>query len=289
MVSINGVTFKSSKFHNGETIFEGDVDILKKNEDEHNVIEMVFESNEDITNANFARKWIQEQCGDVPCDLVMAYCPYERMDRGIGAQLFSLRYFARIIGDMQFSNVYVLDPHSKVLASEFKASGVNVVEIDLEKYIQIVVSDFRPDYICYPDSGAASKYPSVLKNIDIPYFFGKKKRDLENKGKIMYTELVNAPCLTDKRVLIIDDICCLGGTAYNVAKCLKEAGAKEVAFYISHCEAGISVGSILKPNTGENKDKYGTYVINKVYTANTMGTAPLEHENVIVVNPDIDK
>jgi ribose-phosphate pyrophosphokinase len=88
-------------------------------------------------------------------------------------------------------------------------------------------------------------------------------RDLANKGQIIDYELkgnLSAEDYKDRNVLIIDDICCLGGTAYNCAKALKEKGVNKVIFYISHCENGIYYGNILKDNT-----------IDKVYTANTMG------------------
>lgn len=271
MIRINGQSFKSDEFHNGEVIFER-VDVINE---ELNTIEMNFKDNKDITALLFARQWLKDKCPEAACELVMKYCPYERMDREINVQLFSMKYFSEILAKFDFSKVYILDPHSQVCVDLLKEQGIDVEIISLESYVNKVIDIYKPDYIFYPDKGAAKKYPEVLSNINIPYFFGAKTRDLENKGRIKEYELVDAPDLNDKKVLIIDDICCLGSTAYNAAVLMKEQGASEVAFYISHCENGIFAGILLK------SDDKG-YAVDKIYTADTM-LLDKEHENIVVV------
>lgn len=271
MVRINGIRFKDDEFHNGEVIFEK-LDLI--NED-LNVIEMNFKDNRDIAAVLFARQWLKDKCPNAQCDLVMKYCPYERMDREINSQLFSMKYFAEILAKFEFDSVRILDPHSEVCINLLEEQGIKVSIINLEEYVNKVIYEFKPDYIFYPDKGAAKKYPLVLKNIDIPYFFGAKTRDLENKGRIKSYELVDAPDLKDKKVLIIDDICCLGGTAYNAGEIMKEQGASQVAFYISHCENGVFAGKLLKEEDGK-------YVIDKIYTADTMLLDDV-HDNITII------
>lgn len=287
MVRINGMKFNDEEFYNGEVIFKKTESI----NDTRNVIEMNFKNNKDITAVLFARQWLAQQCPDAKCDLIMKYCPYERMDREIHQQMFSMKYFAEILTKFNFNKVFILDPHSEVCVNLLKENGIEVDIINLEEYVQKVVDDFQPDYICYPDKGAYEKYPEVLSGLMLPFFYGEKKRDLLNRGKIMNYELVGAPDLTDKKVLIIDDICCLGGTAYNAAVQMKKLGAKEVAFYISHCENGIFMGKLLKkediaPAVGiEILPWLGTYTIDKVYTADTM-LLDQTHENITVIRMD---
>jgi len=288
MVRVNGVKFNDAEFHNGEVIFEKP-EVIR---DDRNVIEMNFQSNKDITAVMFARQCLADKAPNAYCDLVMEYCPYERMDREINNQMFSMKYFAGILDKFDFKNIYILDPHSNVCVDALENTKARLVILDLSEYVQKVIDDFNPDYICYPDKGAYNKYPKVLSKIKIPYFYGQKTRDLANKGRITDYELVDAPDLTDKKVLIIDDICCLGGTAYNAATQMKLAGAKEVAFYISHCENGIFAGKILHPesanqafcqyDTEESCPWAGTYTIDKVYTADTMKLNNT-HENITIV------
>ena len=289
MILINGEIFGNEQFHNGEVIFKKPelVNI------DRNVIEMYFKDNKDITNLMFARQYVDTVTFGVPCDLIMKYCPYERMDREINKQMFSMKIFAEILSKFNFDRVYILDPHSRVCIEQLKKAGLNVIEMSLSHYINKVIDDFKPDYICYPDKGAYNKYPKILSDVKLESFYGSKKRDLENNGKIVEYELVNAPDLKDKKVLIIDDICCLGGTAYNAAKEMKKLGAKEVAFYISHCENGVYAGNVLKPepyeidfsegNTLRTASLKSQYTIDKVYTANTMNI-DIKHENITVVN-----
>lgn len=285
MVLVNGVKFNDAEFHNGEIIFEKPENVSLT----RNIIQVFFQDNRDITALMFAKQYLDDVCLRVPCDLEIKYCPYERMDREINNQMFSMKYFAEIISKFNFDTVYILDPHSGVCIEQFEKAGVNVQVLDLERYVNKVIEDFKPDYICYPDKGARTKYSKVLRDIEIPYFYGSKKRDLANQGRIMEYELVDAPDLKDKKVLIIDDICCLGGTAYNAAVEMKRLGAKEVAFYISHCENGIFAGKILHPEpfypdgSGVNLPWAGKYTIDKVYTADTMKLNN-EHKNIIIVN-----
>ena len=286
MVLVNGAVFNDKEFHNGEVIFEKPEAIIDKS---LNTIEMLFKDNRDITAVLFAREYLADKAPDAKCNLVMKYCPYERMDRAIGNQLFSMYYFAEILYKFDFDKIYILDPHSEVCRDLLITDKHHIQIIDLEQYIREVIRDFNPDYICYPDKGAYSKYPKVLSHIDIPYFYGQKTRDLANKGKITNYELVDAPDLTGKKVLIIDDICCLGGTAYNAAIEMKKLGAKEVAFYISHCEDGIFAGKILHPESdvpaGSDVEALpwaGSYTIDKVYTADTMKLSKT-HENIVII------
>lgn len=284
MILVNGEKFNSEEFHNGEVIFKKPDKVYNT----MNVIEMFFEDNRDITNLLFAREWLANTFPDAECSLIMKYCPYERMDREINDQMFSMEIFASILSKFNFKTVFILDPHSEVCVKELEETGMNVHILDLEDYIKKVITDFKPDYICYPDKGAYNKYPELLSNIKLPYFYGNKVRDLANKGHITDYKLVDAPDLTGKKVLIIDDICCLGGTAYNAAMLMKLRGAKEVAFYISHCENGIFYGKILRPEVFcpdghcENLPWAGKYTIDKVYTANTM-LLEKEHKNIVIV------
>lgn len=276
MVLVNGVRFNDAEFHNGEVIFKIPENVNEKT----NTIEMYFKDNRDITAVLFARQYLKDKFKKARCDLIMKYCPYERMDRQINDQMFSMRYFAKILGKFKFDSIYILDPHSKVCVEELKKHS-NVIELYLDHYINKVIGDFKPDYICYPDEGAKNKYVNILKYINIPFFFGDKTRDWSNKGRIESYKLIDAPDLRGKKVLIIDDICCLGGTAYNAAGEMKLRGASEVAFYISHCEDGIFVGKLLESDE-EGTPLAGKYRIDKIYTADTMLLSE-KHEHIKII------
>lgn len=117
----------------------------------------------------------------------------------------------------------------------------------------------------FPDEGAMKRYSSML---NFPYAFGIKDRDW-NSGDIKGLKLMNSEIIEGKNVLIIDDICSRGGTFYHSAKALKEAGAKNIYLYITHCENTILEGELLTSG-----------LIEKVYTTNSIFTK--EHEKIEV-------
>lgn len=280
MLKINGTLFGNEEFHNGEVIYK---DVPLKND--RNIIEMCFENNKDITNLLMGVLWIRKEKPSCIIELLMEYIPYSRMDRKINEQIFSLDIFAALINSCNFNKVYVLDPHSQVSLKSIK----NIECLPLYSKVIMVKELFNPDYIFYPDKGAYEKYPVILGGLGVEYFYGTKVRDLSNKGKLIEEsyELHNTPDLKNKKVLIVDDLVSMGGTALLAAKTLKRHGAKEVALYVSHCENGIFAGQLLKrqpikKSGGDNEPWDGGYIIDKVYTA---ATTPLEsaHENLIII------
>lgn len=273
MVTINQQLFGNEEFHNGEVIFKG-----VQLDNNTNIIEVRFENNKDIANMLMASKYIRDKKPEAKLILRIMYLPYSRTDREIpeGNQIFSLKYFAEIINNEKFDSVEVLDLHSPVSRKLLN----NVAEIDLIGYIEKVIGMFKPDYLFYPDKGANEKYTELLKDINIPHFYGTKKRDLADKGHIIEDayEFHDVPEITaNKRVLIIDDLVSLGGTAYVTAKQLiNKLGVSDVALWVAHCENGVFVGKLLKG------DEHGSRWLSTVYTA---ATTPLtkEDKNLIVV------
>lgn len=271
MVKINNQNFGYEEFHNGEAIYK-----MVELHDRENTVKVQFEDNRDITNMLMAVEYIRDKKPEAALYLRMLYIPYSRTDREIpeGGQIFSMKYFANIINRVGFTRVIVMDPHSEVSKNLLE----NMVEIELSAYVNEAVKLFKPDYIIYPDKGAFEKYPSILEYVNVPYFHANKKRDLSNRGALIEDayELVDAPDLTGKSVLIVDDLIALGGTAFLTGKTLKKAGAERVGLYISHTENGVFCGKLL------DGDENGYRAVDIVYTA---GTIPLKqkHERLVVL------
>ena len=195
--------------------------------------------------------------------LWMRYCPHARMDRVKDTRdVFTLKYFAEIINDLNFIQVNILDPHSSVCTALIN----NVRVLSPEYYIANAMKNCQPDLLFYPDEGAMKRYSGIAEK---EYAFGIKRRDWAT-GKIEGLDV--AGCIDkikDSKILIIDDICSRGGTFYHSAKKLKELGAKEIYLYITHCENTILEGELLTSG-----------LIEKVYTTNSIFTK--EHEKIEV-------
>lgn len=200
--------------------------------------------------------------------LFMPYCPHARMDRVKNeTDVFTLKYFADTINNLDFNGVTILDPHSSVC--EALINNVNVLspQLYIHYTLEKVYYDKQDDFmIFYPDEGAMKRYSGIYQ---IPYAFGVKKRDWAT-GKIQGLDAMgDVEGIKGKRVLIIDDICSKGGTFYHSAKKLRELGASEVYLYITHCENTIFEGELLT-----------TDLIDKIYTTNSIFTK--EHEKIEV-------
>lgn len=255
MIKVNNQAFGNEAFYNGEAIYK------KVNlEDEVNTIEMVFQSNKDLGDMQIAATYIKTEKPKAKLELIMRYIPYSRMDREINEQLFSLDIFAKVINSMEFDKVYALDPHSGVSAGLIK----NLELIDINTYVNKAIEEFKPDMLFFPDKGAMAKYPSIIDVCNgeesIPYFYGNKVRDLNDKGRIIKYDIVtDGKDVRGKRVLIIDDICCRGGTFVWAAKEMVKLGVAHIGLYVSHCENSIFEGDIFK-----------TEYIEQVYTSGSL-------------------
>lgn len=192
-----------------------------------------------------------------PINLYMPYIPNARMDRvHNGSEVFTLKYFCKIINFLGFNKVTVLDAHSPVSSALLDRCE----NLSPEKYTNSAVElsgiDRENDYIFFPDEGSCKRYSSMFgdfQNIG----FGIKKRNW-NDGKILGLDIFGESP-ENKNVLIIDDICSYGGTVYHSARKLKELNCGKIYVYFTHCEDSIAKGELL---TGD--------LIEHIYTTNSL-------------------
>ena len=161
--------------------------------------------------------------------LTMPYIPNARQDREVSNRLFTLKSFCKIINNMGFSEVKVLDPHSDVSLALLDRVVTELPLKDCCKFSDDVV-------FMYPDAGAAKKYKD-----DGDAIIGNKHRNEE--GRIDRYDLLNFKEGT-KTVVIVDDICSYGSTFVEAAKALKEKGVEYICLMVSHCEPNIFKGQV---------------------------------------------
>lgn len=194
-----------------------------------------------------------------PINLYMPYVPNARMDRiHSKSEVFTLKYFCKIINFLDFNKVTVLDVHSPVSAALLDRCE----NLSPEKYIHSAVElsgiDMENDYIFFPDEGSCKRYSGMFRDFQ-HIGFGIKKRSW-NDGKILGLD-VSDELPENKNVLIIDDICSYGGTVYHSARKLKELKCGKIYVYFTHCEDSIAKGELLKDDLLEH-----------IYTTNSLLT-----------------
>lgn len=198
---------------------------------------------------------IRKKYTDSKMYLRIPYLPHARMDRVKNHQdVFTLKYFCEVINSLNFTKVYVADVHSNVSLALLN----NVVSMSAQPYIETLLHQLNNDNLTlfFPDEGAMKRYAE--DNTGYTFAFGIKKRDWET-GKILGLNIMQKENITGKDILIIDDICSKGGTFYHAAEALKEAGAKNIYLYITHCENTILKGKV-----------FSSGLIDKVYTTDSL-------------------
>jgi ribose-phosphate pyrophosphokinase len=252
MIKLNNSIFGSEEFSNGEVSYKP-VNIDPKT----NNIELYFQNNKDIVDLQFAVEFIRDKEPDSAINLTMLYVPYGRMDRDIKGYVFSLKLFANIINQLKLDKIITLDNHSSGITDMIK----NVETQNINPYIEKAIERFQPDYLFFPDKGAMKKYPEIISKEILskyPYFYGSKERVLDDTREITSYNLYNGDLnLVGRKVLVIDDICCTGGTVLRAANIMKQRGVSDIALWVAHCENNVIKHSIVREDSP----------ISKIYTS----------------------
>lgn len=236
------------------------------------VLTWLYENNEELVALYFLTKHLQSK-GIRRIVLKLPYIPNARQDRVKGPEdVFTLKYFAELINSLAFEKVIVLDPHSYVSEALFTNLEIQTPKAYVERAVHLLTEESRsskqepPLLFFYPDEGAMKRYSAMF---DVPYVFGMKKRDWVT-GDIQGLEVLGqTDRIAGSTILIVDDICSMGGTFYFSAKALKQLGAEKIYLYVSHCENTILAGELLKTN-----------LIDRIYTTNSIFTK--QHERMEV-------
>lgn len=279
MIKINGKSVEIGKFPDGTALIK--CDPRKYTTTSYAKFSWYYEDDAELLTLTYLVKHFRAH-GIDELYLYMPYIPNARMDRVKNLEdVFTLKYFAEILNDLNFTQIDVFDPHSSVSEALIN----NLYVYNPMSYIQKVLEKIPVSFrvlenlmtfekkeiysltMFYPDEGAMKRYSGM---VDLPYTFGIKKRDWKT-GKIEGLDVAGAvDKISGADILIVDDICSRGGTFYHSAKKLKELGAKDIYLYVSHCENTILEGDLLKGD-----------LIKKVFTTNTIFTK--SHEKVEVL------
>lgn len=238
MIGVCGTDIRPGHFPDGTLLLKIEQDIINKCAGTDDiVIDWLYENDAELFTLICVKRYLDEAFYEVSIHLDLPYIPHARMDRVKNEEdVFTLKYFCEVINSLNFTTVWVRDAHSNVSLALLN----NVKEEPVKPFISDAIGQSNADILFFPDEGAMKRYSGSFQ---MPYAFGMKKRDWAT-GQILGLDIINAEAVAGKNVLIVDDICSYGGTFYHSAKALKEAGAKSVNLYITHCESSITAGSL---------------------------------------------
>ena len=237
MIRLNGTRVEPKYFGDGTLDIKIDPSIPlpgKKNR-----IDWLFDNNEEIVVLWFLASHLRSKCAQ-DVDLYMPYVPYARKDRAHREKdVFSLKYFADIINRLNFSNVYVLDPHSTVCEALIDRVRIISPKENIERVLGIIGDNA---VMFYPDEGAVKRYSDMT---DLPFVYGMKVRNKETRVIESFEICGWDEGMAGSDILMVDDICASGKTLLTAARKLKELGARKIYVYVSHCENAAKESPLL--------------------------------------------
>ena len=263
MIKIGGIKVKQGRFPDNTLLAKFDPNAEDFEYDRGAiVIEWLYEGDHELFTLICLKRHLERHFSNPEIVLDMPYIPHARMDRVKNDEdIFTLKYFCEVINSLNFKIVWVRDAHSYVSLALLN----NVEDPGVKNYVNKAAELSKAEALFFPDEGATKRYSSLT---DKPYAFGSKARDWET-GQIIGYDIIFSDNIEGKDVLIVDDICSRGGTFLHSAKALKEAGARNIYLYVTHCENTILEGELLTSG-----------LIEKVYTTNSIFTK--EHEMIEV-------
>lgn len=183
---------------------------------------------QDLVTGLMVAHSIRERGGEVR-KLILPHVPGGRQDRlkWEGDWLFTLKYVAGLINNMNFPTVVTLDPHS--IATTALIDRLVVVELRIPYLISSVwdqQGQHAPVYsgIIAPDFGAVKRAEAVARQFqnELPVYYAKKHRDPAT-NKLSGFSIDDLP--SNQHYLVVDDLCDAGGTFLGLADVIAENGA----------------------------------------------------------------
>lgn len=150
---------------------------------------------------------------EIVYDVFISYLMGMRMDRVMDFNRpFTLKIVADILKSSKAREIEILEPHSGRTYHEFGT---------YEKSIPEVLNRLAPYQIILPDAGAKARYESVFfLGYDHDTIFCSKVRDIAT-GQILRIQVDNPEMLSDRPMMIIDDLCDGGGTFLGIAEAIR--------------------------------------------------------------------
>ena len=231
------IPFKRFTFPGGEEHIVID-DIVRTKT--HVTIATSFTSSSDIMAVHLAADAIRAAAPTAAVSLLAPYFPYARQDRRmVFGEPFAVKVMADMMNHLKFKNVFVLDPHSSVM----EALVDNIRLLPKQTLVNQAVAAIKAvhnvstntDLLVFvsPDAGAEKKTFDAASKLGLDIIYGAKHRDVRT-GIISADVRFTGADPRNKVCVIMDDIIDGGMTFINLAKALKNAGARRVYLVVSH-------------------------------------------------------
>lgn len=167
-------------------------------------------------------------------DVFIGYLMGMRMDRVMDFNRpFTLKIIADILKGSKARDFEILEPHSGRTFHEFNTYEKRAPKnLDILERYQLII----------PDAGAKERYEEIFYfGYDPDTIFCSKVRELET-GKIVRIQIDNPEKLSDRPMLIIDDLCDGVGTFLGIAAAIREIKPDaKISIKVVHAVNGVGL------------------------------------------------
>jgi len=175
-------------------------------------------------------------------------------------EVYRLRMIIDRLAHAGLDEMIVVTPHSNQMKKCCDEFGIKFTAVDMSNTFAEVLSTYLPDnnsniIVHAPDEGSIYRAIKLAKALKVPVYFNVKDRGMNNVIKFVeldetesdvivkrvrqlhqYEDIhyAYADSVKDKTIVMIDDEVSTGSTANENARSLKEFGAKQIFFVVTH-------------------------------------------------------
>lgn len=173
-----------------------------------------------------------ERAGARHVNFIIPWMGYSLQDKVFrDGEPIAARVIANIISNSYVKRVSLLDLHNSSIPGFFSIPTHHILALKpFTKYVETNF-DLNEAIVVSPDFGGLKRARTFAETLSLELENIDKHRDLHT-GKVTPKGLSGE--VKDKICLIYDDVINTGGTVVETAKFLKEKGAKEVHFLVTH-------------------------------------------------------
>lgn len=173
-----------------------------------------------------------ERMGAKSVSAIIPWFGYSLQDKVFqDGEPLSAKVIANLISYSFVHRVFLLDVHNTSIAGFFSVPTHHLSSLPLFTEYAKNTFDLSQAIVASPDFGGLKRAAKLAKALNLELVNISKKRNLQT-GEIIHMELQGD--VKDKTVLVFDDVIVSGGTVIEAAEILKQNGAKEVHFLVTH-------------------------------------------------------
>lgn len=200
--------------------------------------------------------------------VIIPYMGYSKQDKVFReGESLSVKVIAQMLQIMPLSKILTFELHNLAILGfyDIPVKNISAFPLFIEHFHKLKLDNYL---VVAPDAGAAKKSSSFANELSLDVVYIDKKRDLKTGGVIINGISGD---VSNKNIIITDDMVATGSTLIESSKFLHEKGAKSVTIAVTHF---LNVRGVA--------DKLASSSIDKIITTNTINLMDLPEKFIVL-------